>query len=467
MQATIRRAKPFYAKLHNQVIIAIVAAIILGAVWPQTAVKMKPLGDGFIKLIGMMIAPIVFCIIVSGISGMGSARRVGRISVRSLVYFYIVSSLALLLGLIAGNLIPTGAGLNIDPRSIDTSSIAGYVTAAKDQGVVAFLLNIIPVTMIDAFAKGAILQVVLIAALFGLALVFLGDRARAVKDLVDQLTSVVFSIVEMIITLSPVGAFGAMAFTVGRFGLHSLLPLLKLILVFYGACLAFLLIVLVPIARHVGFSVRKFCRYIIEEILLFLSIANSEVLLPRLMEKLERMGVPKSVVGLVVPTGYSFNLAGSSIYFTLCVLFIAQATNTALPLDRQVEILLVAMLMSKGATGFTGAGFVVLAGTLSTMPDIPMAGLALLLGIDPFMQRGRGLINYIGNGIAAIAIAAWEKDLNVAELNRRLDAGPDEDLAVEPNAPAPHCQAGSRIEEAAADSTQAGTKGEPPALPRG
>jgi aerobic C4-dicarboxylate transport protein len=455
MEAVIRKPKPFYAKLHNQVIIAMAAAIIMGAVWPGTAVKMKPLGDGFIKLIGMVIAPLVFCIIVSGISGMGSARRVARISVKSMAYFYVVSALALLLGLIAANLIPTGVGLNIDPRSIDTSSIAGYVTAAKDQGVVAFILNIIPVTMMDAFAKGAILQVVLIAALFGVALISLGDRARTVKDLVDQLTRVVFSIVEMIVTLSPVGAFGAMAFTVGRFGLHSLLPLLKLVLLFYGACLAFVLIVLVPIARHVGFSVLKFCRYIFDEILLFLSIANSEALLPRLMEKLERMGVPKSVVGLVVPTGYSFNLAGSSIYFTLCVIFIAQATNTALPLDRQLLILLVAMLMSKGATGFTGAGFVVLAGTLSAMPDIPMAGLALLLGIDPFMQRGRGLINYIGNGVAAIAIAAWEKDLDVAELNRRLDLGPDGDIAVAPNA---ITSPGSAVDDSEAGATRAGAK---------
>jgi aerobic C4-dicarboxylate transport protein len=430
MQPLKRNSKPFYAKLHNQVIIAIVAAIILGAVSPNVAVKMKPLGDGFIKLLSMMIAPIVFCIIVSGISGMGSARRVARISVKTLVYFYVVSTLALLLGLLAANLIPTGLGLNIDPRSIDTSSISGYVTTAKEQGVVPFVLNIIPVTMFDAFAKGAILQVVLIAVLFGMALIFLGNRASAVKELVEQLTRVVFSIVEMIIALSPIGAFGAMAFTVGRFGLHSLLPLLKLILLFYGACLAFVLIVLVPIARRVGFSVLKFCRYILDEILLLLSIANSEAVLPRLMEKLERMGVPKSVVGLVVPTGYSFNLAGSSIYFTVCVIFIAQATNTALPFDRQLVILLVAMLMSKGATGFTGAGFVVLAGTLSALPDIPMAGLALLLGIDPFMQRGRGLINYIGNGIAAIAIAAWEKDLDVAELNRRLDAGPDEAISV-------------------------------------
>jgi aerobic C4-dicarboxylate transport protein len=435
MQVSIRKPKPFYAKLHNQVIIAIAAAIIMGAAWPTAAEKMKPLGDGFIKLIGMVIAPLVFCIIVSGISGMASARRVARISIKSMVYFYVVSALALILGLIAANLIPTGVGLNIDPRSIDTSNIAGYVTAAKDQGVVSFLLNIIPVTMIDAFAKGAVLQIVLVAALFGLALTFLGDRARLVKDLVDQLTRVIFSIVEMIIILSPIGAFGAMAFTVGRFGLHSLLPLLKLILLFYGACLAFLLIVLVPIARHVGFSVFKFCRYIRDEILIFLSIANSEALLPRLMEKLERMGVPKSVVGLVVPTGYSFNLAGSSIYFTLCVIFIAQATNTALPLDRQLMILLVAMLMSKGATGFTGAGFVVLAGTLAAMPDIPMAGLALLLGIDPFMKRGRGLINYIGNGIAAIAIAAWEKDLDVAELNRHLDAGPDDAISLAPSVP--------------------------------
>jgi aerobic C4-dicarboxylate transport protein len=430
MQALTRKPKAFYAKLHNQVIIAMAAAIILGAAWPSAAVKMKPLGDGFIKLLGMMIAPIVFCIIVSGIAGMGSARRVARISAKTLVYFYIVSTLALLLGLVVANLVPTGVGLNIDPRSIDTSSIAGYVTAAKDQGVVSFLLNIIPVTMFDALAKGAVLQIVLIAVLFGLALIFLGDRVSIVRDVVDQLSRVVFSIIEMIIALSPIGAFGAMAFTVGRFGLHSLLPLLKLIFLFYGACLTFVLIVLVPIARHVGFSVFKFCRYIFDEILLFLSIANSEALLPRLMEKLELIGVPKSVVGLVVPTGYSFNLAGSSIYFTLCVIFIAQATNTALPLDRQLVILLVAMLMSKGATGFTGAGFVVLAGTLSALPDIPMAGLALLLGIDPFMQRGRGLTNYIGNGVAAIAIAAWEKDLDVAQLNRHLDAGPDEDIPV-------------------------------------
>src|SRR6266702_6443149 len=452
MRAPRLKSKPFYAKLHNQVIIAIVAAIFVGAVWPDTAVKMKPLGDGFIKLIGMVIAPIVFCIIVSGISGMGRAGRVARLSVKTMVYFYVVSALALLLGLVTANLIPTGAGLNIDPRSIDTSSIAGYVTAAKDQGVVAFLLNIIPVTMVDAFAKGAILQVVVVAALFGVALIYLGERARAVKDLVDQLTRVVFSIVEMIVKLSPIGAFGAMAFTVGRFGLHSLLPLLKLVLLFYGSCLAFVLIVLVPIARHVGFSILKFCRYILDEILLFLSIANSEALLPRLMEKLERMGAPKSVVGLVVPTGYSFNLAGSSIYFTLCVIFIAQATNTALPLDRQLVILVVTMLMSKGATGFTGAGFIVLAATLSALPDIPIAGLALLLGIDPFMQRGRGLTNYIGNGVAAIAIAAWEKELDVAELNRRLDLGPDADITFAPSAPNPHPQEASEVDDAEAEA---------------
>jgi aerobic C4-dicarboxylate transport protein len=431
-----RRAKPFYAKLHNQVIVAIVAAIIVGAAWPSVAVMLKPLGEGFIKLLSMMITPIVFCIIVSGIAGMGNAGRVAGTAVRSLVYFYVVSTLALLLGLIAANVIPAGAGLNADPKAIDTSGISGYVTAAKDQGVISFLLNIIPNTMVDAFAKGAILQVMLVAVLFGLALIVLGERANLVSNLVNQLTKVVFSIVEMIVALSPIGAFGAMAFTVGRFGLHSLLPLLKLILVFYGTCVVFVLLVLVPIARRVGFSVRKFCRYIVDELLLVLATANSEAMMPRLMEKLERMGVPKSVVGLVVPTGYSFNLAGSCIYFTLCVVFIAQATNTPLPLQRQVVILLVTMLMSKGATGFTGAGFVVLAATLSALPDIPMAGLALLLGIDPFMQRGRGLTNYIGNGIAAIVIAGWEKDLDIAELNRRLDRGPDVDFSAALGVPA-------------------------------
>jgi aerobic C4-dicarboxylate transport protein len=428
--------KPFYGKLHNQVIIAILAAIAVGALWPEQAVKFKPLGDGFIKLLSMMITPIVFCIIVSGIAGMGQVGRVGRVAVKSLVYFYVVSGLALLLGLIAANLIPTGTGLNADPLSIDTSSIAGYVTTAKEQGVVPFLLNIIPVTLVDAFARGAILQVILIAALFGMALILLGQRAAAVKELIDQLTRVVFSMVEMIIKLSAIGAFGAMAFTVGRFGLHSLLPLLKLVLLFCGTCLVFVLAVLVPIAWHVGFSLRRFCRYILDELLLLLSIANSEALLPRLMGKLEQLGVPKSVVGLVVPTGYSFNLAGSSIYFTLCVVFIAQATNTPLPLQRQLAILLVTMLMSKGATGFTGSGFVVLAATLSALPDIPMAGLALLLGIDPFMQRGRGVTNYIGNGVAAIAIAAWEKELHVGEMNRRLRLGPDAE-SLEPLAEAP------------------------------
>jgi len=444
-----RRAKPFYAKLHNQVIVAIVAAIIVGAAWPSVAVTLKPLGDGFIKLLSMMITPIVFCIIVSGIAGMGNAGRVARTALRSLVYFYVVSALALLLGLIAANLIPAGAGLNADPKAIDTSSISGYVTAAKDQGVISFLLNIIPNTMVDAFAKGAILQVMLVAVLFGLALIVLGERARMVSNLVDQLTKVVFSIVEMIVALSPIGAFGAMAFTVGRFGLHSLLPLLKLILVFYGTCVVFMLLVLVPIARRVGFSVRKFCRYIVDELLLVLATANSEAMMPRLMEKLERLGVRKSVVGLVVPTGYSFNLAGSCIYFTLCVVFIAQATNTPLPLQRQVMILLVTMLMSKGATGFTGAGFVVLAATLAAMPDIPMAGLALLLGIDPFMQRGRGLTNYIGNGIAAIAIAGWEKDLDIAELNRRLDRGPDADFSAELGVPAAEAARASDAAKAA------------------
>ena len=428
--AATRRAKPFYAKLHNQVIAAIVAAIIVGAAWPSVAVTLKPLGEGFIKLLSMMITPIVFCIIVSGIAGMGNAGRVARTAVRALAYFYVVSALALLLGLIAANVIPAGAGLNADPNAIDTSSISGYVTAAKEQGVVSFLLNIIPNTMVDAFAKGAILQVMLVAVLFGLALMVLGERASMVSRLVDQLTKVVFSIVEMIVALSPIGAFGALAFTVGRFGLHSLLPLLKLILVFYGTCVVFVLLVLVPIARRVGFSVWKFCRYIVDELLLVLATANSEAMLPRLMEKLERMGVPKSVVGLVVPTGYSFNLAGSCIYFTLCIVFIAQATNTPLPLQRQVVILLVTMLMSKGATGFTGAGFVVLAASLAAMPDIPMAGLALLLGIDPFMQRGRCLTNYIGNGIAAIAIAGWDKDLDIAELNRRLEGGPDADFSA-------------------------------------
>jgi aerobic C4-dicarboxylate transport protein len=419
------KKRPFYTKLHSQVIAGIALAIAVGALWPDKAVRMKPLGDGFIKLLSMMITPIVFCVIVSGIAQMGSAGRLVRISVKSLIYFYGVSTLALLLGLVAGNLIPTGTGLKANPHSIDTSGITGYVTIASEQGVVPFLLNMIPVTPIEAFAKGAVLQVVLISILFGLALLFLRDRASAITKLIDQLSRVVFKVVEMIVALSAIGAFGAMAYTVGRFGLHALLPLLKLLLVFYGTCLVFVLIVLAAIARWAGFSLARFCRYIGDELLLLLSIANSEALLPRLMERLERLGVSKPVVGVVVPTGYSFNLDGSSIYFTLALIFIAQATNTPLTLERQLAVLLLTMLMSKGATGFTGSGFVVLAGTLAALPEIPTAGLALLLGIDPFMQRGRGLTNYIGNGVAAIAIAAWEKEVDLPELNRRLASGPE------------------------------------------
>lgn len=448
------KTKPFYAKLHNQVIAAIALAIVVGALWPNAAVQMKPLGDAFIKLISMMIAPLVFCMIVSGISHMGSAGRLARITVKSLVYFCALSTVALLLGVAAANLISTGSGLHADAHAIDMSGVVGSASVVRQQGVVPFLLNIIPSTVVGAFAQGAVLQVMLISLLVGLALSFLGERARIVRDLVDELTRVVFRIIDIIIKLSPVGAFGAMAFSVGRFGLHALLPLMKLVLLFYGSCGAFALLLLVPISRAVGFSLGKFCRYILEEILLFLSIANSEALLPSLMEKLERIGVSKPVVGFVVPTGYSLNLAGSCIYFGLAVMFIAQATHTPLSLERQLVFVTLATLLSVGAVGFTSSSFIVLAGTLAALPYMPIAGLALLFGIEPFMSRGRGLVNYIGNGVAAIAIAAWENEVDIGELNRRLAAGPDEEIPGADEAPTARSRGASAAGDSAAARTQ-------------
>lgn len=424
------RKVPFYRKLHNQVLLAALAGIILGVVAPDTAAAMKPLGDGYIKIVKMLIAPIVFCIIVSGISGMGSMRTVGSVGAKALGYFYFFSTLALIVGLVSANLLRPGEGMNVDLATLDASAVSNYATAAEAQSVVQFLLNIIPENFVDAFAKGAILQVLLVAILFGFALKRIGERGALVKELIDRVTKVLFSIVEILVVVSPIGAFGGMAFTVGRFGLDTLLPLLNMLATFLATCLVFIVVILMPVARWAGFSVIKLGRYIFEEILIQVSVASSEVVMPRLMEKFERLGVSKSVVGLVVPAGYSFNLDGTSIYMTFAVVFIAQATNIDLTLEQQLIVTLAAMLTSKGATGFANAGFIVLAATLAVIPTVPLAGLALILGIDPFMSRIRGFTNLIGNAVAVVVVAAWVKEVDMAEFRRRLDAGPNVDLSV-------------------------------------
>ena len=421
---------PFYRKLHNQVLLAAALGIILGAVAPETAVAMKPLGDGYIKIVKMLIAPIVFCIIVSGIAGMGSMKAVGTVGAKTLAYFLSFSTLALVVGLVAADVFQPGAGMNVDPAALDPAAVATYANAAHAQGIVPFILGIIPENLVGAFTQGSVLQVLLVAILFGFALRTLGERAEMVKELIDRVTKVLFVIVEFLVVLSPIGAFGAMAFTIGAFGLQTLVPLLKFLVTFIATCALFILIFLVPMAMWAGVNTLRLCRYIFEEILIQMSVASSEVVMPRLMEKYERLGMSKAVVGLVVPAGYSFNLQGTNIYMTFAIVFIAQAMNVPLTLEQQVTVVLVAFLTSKAATGFANAGFIVLAATLSVLPTVPVAGLALILGIDPFMSRLRGLANLIGNAVAVAVIAVWTKDIDRAELRRRLAAPPQMDIAA-------------------------------------
>ncbi|WP_354677293.1 dicarboxylate/amino acid:cation symporter, partial [Cupriavidus plantarum] len=385
--------KPFYKILYVQVLFAIFVGIVLGHFWPGTAVEMKPLGDAFIKLIKMIIGPIIFCTVVSGIAGMRDMKKVGRVGGKALLYFEIVSTFALLIGLCAAHLLKPGVGFNIDPATLDTKSISQYVSKAHGQSSVEFLMHIIPDTIFSAFANGDILQILLVSLFFGSALGVVGDRAKVIHDMVDQVSKVFFHIVHVITKVAPIGAFGAMAFTIGKYGLGSLVPLLKLIGTFYFTAVLFVLVVLGTIARFTGFSIIRFVSYIKEELLIVLGTSSSEAALPHLMEKMERLGCSKPVVGLVVPTGYSFNLDGTNIYMTLAVVFIAQATGIDLTLWQQLTILAVAMLTSKGASGVTGSGFITLAATLAVVPDIPVAGMVLILGIDRFMSECRALTN--------------------------------------------------------------------------
>ena len=415
------RPKPFYATLWVQVLFAMAIAVALGYFSPARAIAMKPLGDAFIRLISMIITLIIFCTVVSGIAGMESLKKVGRVGGMSLVYFEIVSTLALLIGLVIGNVVRPGSGFNVDPRTLDAKAVADYAGQAKAQSVTEFLMHIIPTTVVDAFAKGDILEVLLISILFGFALSAVGSRSKPLMDFFDALSVAVFGVVNILMKFAPLGAFGAMAFTVGKYGIASLGPLIKLISTIWIAAVLFVLIVLGAIARVAGFNIVKFLLYIKEEILLVLATSSSETALPTLMEKMEKLGCSKPLVGLVVPTGYTFNTDGTSLYMTLAALFVAQATNTHLTLLQQLTIFAVAVLTSKGASGVQGAAFIALVGTLSVIPTIPVAGMALILGIDRFMSMFRALVNMIGNGVATIVVARWEGELETKALSQRLE----------------------------------------------
>ena len=412
--------KPFYKVLYVQVLFAILCGVLLGVFYPKLAVDMKPLGDGFIKLIKMIIAPVIFCTVVAGIAGMQDMKKVGRVGGKALLYFEVVSTFALAIGLIVANLVRPGDGFNADPATLDTKSIAEFTAKAKNQSTVDFVMNIIPNTFVDAFAKGEILQVLLIAILFGVALSMLGQRGKPITKFIDDLSHVIFGVVGIVMKVAPIGAFGAMAFTIGKFGIASLLPLAKLMGSFYLTCGVFVFGVLGLIAYLTGFSIWRFVSYIKEELLIVLGTSSSESALPALMRKLEKLGCSKSVVGLVVPTGYSFNLDGTNIYMTMAALFVAQATNTELTIWQELTILGVAMLTSKGASGITGAGFITLAATLAVVPTIPVAGMALILGIDRFMSECRALTNFIGNGVATVVVSHWEKELDHERLQQQL-----------------------------------------------
>jgi aerobic C4-dicarboxylate transport protein len=415
-------AKPaLYKSLYVQVLTAIVIGVVLGHLYPETGAAMKPLGDGFIKLIKMIIAPVIFCTVVIGIAGMEDMKKVGKTGGLALLYFEIMSTVALILGMIVVNVWHPGTGMHIDLTTLDTKSIAAYTGPGKMESTVDFFFHIIPGSFVDAFAKNEILQVLLIAILFGFSLHKFGGRGTLVFDFIEKFSHVLFGMVGLIMKVAPIGAFGAMAFTIGKYGVGSLLSLGQLMGAFYLTCLLFIFGVLGVVARVHGFSVWKFVKYIKEELLIVLGTSSSESVLPRLMGKLENLGAKKSVVGLVIPTGYSFNLDGTSIYLTMAAIFIAQATDTPMSLMQQLTLLAVLLLTSKGAAGVTGSGFIVLAATLSAVGHVPVAGLALILGIDRFMSEARALTNTIGNGVATLVVAKWTGELDEQQLHRQLD----------------------------------------------
>ncbi len=419
--ARAAKSAPIYTRLYFQVVTGIILGVLVGFLWPDTGAAMRPLGDGFIKLIRMIIAPIIFLTVVVGIAKMGDMKEVGRIGIKALIYFEVVSTLALVIGLVVVNVLQPGVGINADPATLDATAVATYTTPAQNMTTTQFILNIIPNTVVDAFARGEILQVLLFSILFGLAVLHMGERGKPLVTFLDQFTHAMFGVVGMIMRVAPIGAFGAMAFTIGQFGIGTLFSLGKLMAGVYVTCLLFVFVVLGAIARWSGFSIVKFLKYIKEELLIVLGTSSSESVLPRMLVKLEHLGCAKSVVGLVIPTGYSFNLDGTSIYMTMAAVFIAQATNTPLSITQQLAILGVLLLTSKGAAAVTGGGFITLAATLSAIPTLPVAGLALLIGVDRFMSEARALTNLVGNGVAAVAVAKWDGALDARRMRRILD----------------------------------------------
>ncbi|QRY82282.1 dicarboxylate/amino acid:cation symporter [Pseudomonas sp. PDNC002] len=430
--------QPFYKSLYVQVLIAIAIGIALGHFYPDTAKLMKPLGDGFVKLIKMAIAPIIFCTVVTGIAGMQSMKAVGKTGGMALLYFEIVSTVALIIGLVVVNVVQPGAGMHADVATLTAemnknAALTGFIASGEKQSTIDFFMNVIPSTVVGAFANGDILQVLFFSVLFGYALHRMGDYGQPVFQFIDRITHVMFNIINVIMKVAPIGAFGAMAFTIGAYGLGSLVQLGQLMLCFYITCLLFVLIVLGGIARAHGFSILRFIAYIREELLIVLGTSSSESALPRMIAKMEKLGADKSVVGLVIPTGYSFNLDGTSIYLTMAAVFIAQATDTPMDITHQLTLLVVLLIASKGAAGVTGSGFIVLAATLSAVGHLPVAGLALILGIDRFMSEARALTNLVGNGVATIVVAKWCKQLDEKTLSAELAAGPGNSAELQPS----------------------------------
>jgi aerobic C4-dicarboxylate transport protein len=417
---TLATPRPWYTILYIQVLVAIALGVLLGHFFPDAGKAMKPLGDGFIALIRMMIAPLIFCTVVHGIASMSDLKKVGRIGVKTLLYFEVVSTFALALGLIVGELVHPGSGFNIDAAAIDPKAVSSYVTRAKDESFVAHIMAIIPDSFFGALARGDLLQVLLVSILSGFAISLMGKAGQEIADAIDKAARVFFGIIRIIVRVAPVGAFGAMAFTIGAYGVGSLVNLGALIATFYATSVLFVLLVLGSIARLSGFSILRFIGYIKDELLIVLGTSSSETVLPHMMQKMEHLGASKSVVGLVIPTGYSFNLDGTNIYMTLATLFLAQATNTPLTIGQELGILVIAMITSKGASGVTGAGFVTLAATLAIVPDIPIQSLAILLGIDKFMSECRALTNLVGNGVATVVISRWEGELDADKLHATM-----------------------------------------------
>ena len=413
--------KPWYRHLYVQVLGAIVLGVLLGHFYPALGAQMKPLGDAFIKLIKMLIAPIIFCTVVHGIASMEDMKKVGRVGLKALLYFEVMTTIALIIGLLIVNLWQPGSGMNVDPAALDTKSIASYTQKAGEQSTVEFLLHIIPATVVGAFAEGEILQVLFFAILFAFALHWLGEKGKPLLHVIDQTAHVFFGIVGIVMKAAPIGAFGAMAFTIGKYGLGTLVSLGSLMLGFYATCLIFVFLVLGGVGALCGFSIFKFIRYIKEELLIVLGTSSSESVLPRMLAKMENLGADKSVVGLVIPTGYSFNLDGTCIYLTMAAVFLAQATNTELTFSQELGLIGILLLTSKGAAGVTGSGFIVLAATLASLGTVPVASIALILGVDRFMSEARALTNLIGNGVATIVVAKWEGALDEGRMHRHLN----------------------------------------------